>query len=129
MKNRYLELVAFLSLITYLALVAAGQALHSIPGCGCHHYLKTSNSDASFNTPSNPHENICEVLFKSRSNRRTEESPNGCLVCHWFSMAQQPILATTSAYDSAAARLAVRIKSTLRGFVSFNILPRGPPVR
>ena len=124
MKKRYLEFVALLSLIVYVALVAAGQALHTIPGCACHCYR---NSTETLNDIASPGKS--SLMANYGHENAIAKSLNDCLVCQWLFMAQHPNIEVTLSFKSMANQQLARPPFCGRRLLSFGqFLPRGPPL-
>ena len=140
MKRQRLELVTCVSLVAYAAIVLLGQAVHWIPGLGCHCHtggaisrsVATANAalaiEARF-TPSSDN----GVFQRSASHTRIDRgtvivSDRHCPVCHWFSMSQQQAQPVQLAVEVAALSSSRLPVCEVRHLTHGSILPRGPPL-
>ena len=142
MKRQRLELVTCASLVAYAAIVLAGQALHWLPGWGCHCHSGRSlsrsapNTDAAFmvaiGTSAAPNAERCGF---QRNSLRTRIEPGTFVeadrylpACHWFSIAQQHAQPVRFAVEVAALSSLSLPDCEVWNLNHGSIFPRGPPL-
>jgi hypothetical protein len=144
MKRQSIELAACVSLVAYAAIVLAGQAVHWIPGVGCHRHSRwaTARSVATMNDTlatetespvARYHDAGTQSLQHTSSHTRTDRdttigTSRRCPMCHWFSMAQWQALPVQLAGKVVVLRPLRLPTCEVRNLTLGAILPRGPPL-
>ena len=142
MKRQRLELVTCASLVVYAAIVLAGQALHLLPGWGCHCHSGLSLSRSALDTDAAfmgaietfvaPDTERCGFQRSSLQARiepgTFTETDRSCPACHWFSIAQQNVQPVRFAFEVTALSSLSLPDCGGWDLAQGSILPRGPPL-
>ena len=145
MNRQYAKIVTCVSLSAYGVIVLAGQAAHLIPGVGCHCHSgwQASQKVAAINRAFAASVDSLVGRGSGAEQRQSDRvaqanrvgsvaaihSNDDCPICHWFSLAQQPVEPIDDVIAIQAACLSIPSVQHIYSRSLSSALARGPPLR